>query len=164
MSAPPRRSALFSAAGALMSKPAMRPLTRTLSDLHARLYRLTGGRAQHSKYPTMLLTVTGRRTGRPQTVPLIYITDGKRLVIAAAYAGADTDPAWWHNLQAHPRAVAQVRGETLTVTAQLARADRREELWRRLVAMYPYFTEYQQRTRRQIPVVIHTPTGAALPS
>lgn len=86
MSAPPRRSALFSAAGALMSKPAMRPLTRTVSDLHARLYRLTGGRAQNAKYPTVLLTVTGRKSGRPQTVPLIYITDGDRLVIAAAYA------------------------------------------------------------------------------
>jgi deazaflavin-dependent oxidoreductase (nitroreductase family) len=157
MSAPQGRSALFSAAGALMSKPAMRPFTRTLSGLHARLYRLTGGRAQNAKYPTMLLTVTGRKTGRPQTVPLIYITDGDRLVIAAAYAGSDSDPAWWLNLRAHPGAVAQVRGETFAVTAQLAPADLREELWRRLVGMYPYFTEYQRRTRRRIPVVILTP-------
>lgn len=151
-------SRAFEAAGALMSKPAMRPMTRIFSNLHAGLYRLTRGGASNPKYPTMLLTVTGRKTGAQQTVPLIYINDGERLVIAAAYAGSDTDPAWWLNLQANPDAVATVKDRTFRVRAAQAPADRREELWHRLVQMYPYFTGYQQRTNRQIPVVTLTPS------
>ncbi|KQH75946.1 hypothetical protein AO501_18040 [Mycobacterium gordonae] len=132
----------------------MRPVTRTFSNLHAAMYRWTRGRAQNPRYPTMLLTVTGRRTGKPQTVPLIYINDAERFVIAAAYAGSDNDPAWWLNLQANPHAVAQVHNERFNVEAELAPAERRPELWQRLVEMYPYFTEYQQRTSREIPVVM----------
>jgi deazaflavin-dependent oxidoreductase (nitroreductase family) len=150
-------SRAFEAAGRLMSKPAMRPVTRTLSTLHAALYRLTCGAASNPNYPTMLLTVTGRKTGVQRTVPLIYINDGDRLVIAAAYAGSATDPAWWLNLQANPDAVATVRNRTFPVRAALAPPDQREDLWRRLVHMYPYFTGYQQRTSRQIPLVILTP-------
>ncbi len=138
----------------------MRPLTRTLSNLHVALYRLTGGVAQSRKYPTMLLTVTGRRSGQHRTVPLIYIKDGNRFVIAAAYAGSRVNPTWWLNLRDHPDAVLQVNNETVPVRAELAPPDEREDLWRRLVAMYPYFTDYQQRTRREIPVVILTPCGA----
>jgi deazaflavin-dependent oxidoreductase (nitroreductase family) len=151
-------SRAFEAAGALMSKPSMRPVTRIFSNMHAGLYRLTRGAASNPKYPTMLLTVTGRKTGEPRTVPLIYIEDGHSLVIAAAYAGSDTDPAWWLNLQANPDAVATVKDRTFQVRASLAPADRRNELWRRLEQMYPYFTGYQQRTDRQIPVVILTPS------
>lgn len=153
MTRQPGTSAAFSAAGRLLSRPAMRPVTRTFSNLHAAMYRWTRGRAQNPKYPTMLLTVTGRRTGKPQTVPLIYIKDDERFVIAAAYAGSDSDPAWWLNLQANPHAVAQVNDQRFDVEAELAPADRRAELWQKLVEMYPYFTGYQQRTNRQIPVV-----------
>ena len=152
-------SRAFSAAGVLMSKPAMRPMTRFFSDLHTRLYRLTRGAARNPHYPTMLLTVTGRKTGTPRTVPLIYVEDGGRLVIAAAYAGSDSDPAWWLNLRATPDAVAQIGTRTFPVRAALAPAAQRDELWRRLVEMYPYFTGYQQRTSREIPVVILTPRG-----
>ncbi|WP_310768102.1 nitroreductase/quinone reductase family protein [Mycobacterium sp. Z3061] len=153
MTRQPGTSAAFSAAGRLLSRPAMRPVTRTFSNLHAAMYRWTRGRAQNPRYPTMLLTVTGRRTGKPQTVPLIYIKDDERFVIAAAYAGSDSDPAWWLNLQANPHAVAQVNDQRFDVEAELAPADRHAELWQKLVEMYPYFTGYQQRTNRQIPVV-----------
>lgn len=109
MTRQPGTSAAFSAAGRLLSRPALRPITRTFSNLHAAMYRLTRGKAQNRKYPTMLLTVTGRRSGRPQTVPLIYVEDAGRFVVAAAYAGSDTDPAWWRNLQANPRGGAGER-------------------------------------------------------
>lgn len=155
-----RRSAAFSAAGRILSRPSLRPVTRTFSTLHAALYRLTRGAAQNSKYPTMLLTVTGRKSGKLHTVPLIYLKYGERLVVAAAYAGSDADPAWWLNLRANPRAVAQVNNDTFAVAAELAPAENRPDLWQRLVEMYPYFTEYQQRTHREIPVVVLTPAGS----
>jgi F420H(2)-dependent quinone reductase len=152
-------SQAFLAAGKVLKHPAMRPVTRAFSTMHAVAYRLTKGRAQSSKYPTMLLTVTGRKTGKPRTVPVIYIEDGDRFVIAAAYSGSDTDPTWWLNLQANPDAVAQVMGRTTRVRATVATTEERPHLWERLVAMYPYFTEYQQRTSRSIPVVILTPVA-----
>lgn len=125
--------------------------------MHALAYRATAGKAQNAKYPTMLLTVTGRKTGKPRTVPVIYISDNDRFVIAAAYSGSDTDPAWWHNLRANPRGEVQVMGSTIEVVAAEASADARPELWRRLVQMYPYFADYEKRTSRVIPVVILTP-------
>ncbi len=139
----------------------MRPVTRVFSNLHVALYRFTEGAAQNPSYPTMLLTVTGRRTGRPRTVPLIYLRDGERLVIAAAYAGSDVDPAWWINMRQNPEAVVRLRDRTVAVRAALADPAERPELWRRLVAMYPYFTEYQQRTDREIPVVVLTPESGS---
>lgn len=155
------KSAAFSAAGRVLSRPSMRPVTRAFSNLHATMYRLTRGMAQSRKYPTMLLTVTGRRSGKPHTVPLIYIKDGERFVIAAAYAGSDAHPAWWLNLREKHHAVAQVNNDTFVVKAELAPAEQRPDLWRRLVEMYPYFTEYQERTSREIPVVILTPAPQA---
>ena len=159
MTRPPRKSAAFSAAGRILSRPEMRPLTRLFSNLHAGLYRLTRGGAQNPNYPTMLLTVTGRKSGRSHTVPLIYIEDGQRLVIAAAYAGSDSNPAWWLNLRANPQAPAQVNNATFDVEAALAPAEERPRLWQRLVEMYPYFTDYQNRTTRQIPVIILARAG-----
>jgi deazaflavin-dependent oxidoreductase (nitroreductase family) len=159
MTRPPKKSAAFSAAGRILSRPEMRPLTRLFSNLHAGLYRLTRGGAQNPNYPTMLLTVTGRKSGRSHTVPLIYIEDEERLVIAAAYAGSDSNPAWWLNLRVNPQALAQVNNATFAVEAALAPEEQRPHLWQRLVEMYPYFTDYQQRTTREIPVVILTRTG-----
>jgi deazaflavin-dependent oxidoreductase (nitroreductase family) len=135
----------------------MRPVTRAFSNAHALVYRLTKGRAQSSKYPTMLLTVTGRKAGKPRTAPVISIEDGDRFVIAAAYSGSDTDPTWWLNLQADPEAVVQVMGRTIRIRATLATSEERPYLWEKLVAMYPYFTDYQQRTSRSIPVIVLTP-------
>lgn len=89
---------------------------------------------------------------------MIYLKDGDRFIIAAAYSGSDTDPTWWLNLEASPEAVAQVMGRTTRVRATVATSGERPKPWDQLVAMYPYFTDYQQRTSRSIPVIILTPT------
>jgi deazaflavin-dependent oxidoreductase (nitroreductase family) len=150
-------SRLFNAVSDVLRRPSMRSVTRTFSTLHTLAYRATGGRAQNRKYPTMLLTVAGRKTGKPRTVPVIYIKDGDRFVIAAAYSGSDTDPTWWLNLQANPSAEVRVMGSSVRVEAAKASSEERPELWRRLVQMYPYFTDYQRRTTREIPVIVLTP-------
>ncbi len=151
------RITLFPVLAKILSRKSMRPIVRTFSDWHVRLYRLTGGRAQIAKYPTMLLTTRGRKTGKLRTTPLVYVMDGDRFVIAAAYAGSSQNPTWWLNLQHSKEGVVEVMRRQVRVRAELASADERDELWRRLVAMYPYFADYQQRTDRQIPVVILTP-------
>lgn len=135
----------------------MRPVVRAMSRLHVRLYQLTGGRAQAPRYPTMLLTVTGRRTGQPRTVPLVYVRDGDSLVVSAAYSGSDRDPDWWLNLQRDPHGVAEINGRLLEVRASVVSSHERAPLWERLVAMYPPFADYEKRTARQFAVIRLTP-------
>ncbi|MFN8474013.1 MAG: nitroreductase/quinone reductase family protein [Anaerolineae bacterium] len=163
MTTKPTKSGLlsFSFWGRVLSRKSMRPVVRVMTNMHVRLYRWTGGRAQAPKYPTMLLTTAGRKTGKPRTVPLVYVEDKGRFIIAAAYAGSDQSPTWWLNLQHSKTGVVQVMRRKVRVRAELARPEEREDLWRRLVAMYPYFTGYQERTTRQIPVIVLTPVNSS---
>jgi deazaflavin-dependent oxidoreductase (nitroreductase family) len=151
------KSYLFSLASSLLRHKPMRPVVRLFTQLHVVLYRLTNGKAQVAKYPTLLLTVRGRKTGKLRTIPLIYIPDGERFIIAAAYSGSDQNPTWWTNLQHSGEALVEVMRSKVKVRAVLAAPHERDAFWSRLVAMYPYFTEYQERTKRQIPVVILEP-------
>lgn len=150
-------SRLFSALAKLLSHAPLRPVVRLGTDAHVFLYRLTGGKAQIAKYPTMLLTTVGRKTGKLRTVPLIYIADGGRFIVAAAYAGSARNPTWWLNLQHHKEALVHVKRTAARVRAEPASSEERARYWRALVAMYPYFTEYQARTQREIPIIVLTP-------
>ncbi len=154
-----QKSRLFSALSDLLRHRSMRPVVRVFTALHVELYRLTGGKAQVAKYPTMLLTTRGRKTGKLRTVPLIYIQDGDSFVIAAAYAGSDQHPTWWLNLRAAKEAEIQVMRKKIRVRAEPATPQERTGLWPQLVAMYPYFVDYQERTLREIPVVVLRPSG-----
>ncbi len=151
------KAVMMSGLARVLSRKAMRPVVRAITALHVLLYRLSGGRAQQARYPTLLLTIRGRKTGKLYTIPLLYVVDGDRFVIAAAYAGSPRHPAWWLNLQHSKEAVVQVKRQKIRVRAELAGVQEREDFWRRLVAMYPSFAEYQQRTQREIPVVILQP-------
>ena len=109
----------------------------------------------------VLLTTTGRRTGRRRTVPLLYLPhrDGQMAVVASR-GGMSHDPAWYLNLQADPRATVEVGATRRSVVARPATDAERDELWPALVAAYPHFAAYQLRTPRVIPVVILTDGGS----
>ena len=154
-----KKSRLFSALGNMLRHDALRPVVRVFTALHVELYRLTGGKAQVAKYPTMLLTTKGRRTGKRRTIPVIYLQDGSCFIIAAAYAGSDRNPTWWLNLRDAGEAEIQVMRTKTRVRAELATPQERAAFWPRLVAMYPYFVDYQARTQREIPVVVLRPIG-----
>jgi deazaflavin-dependent oxidoreductase (nitroreductase family) len=133
---------------------------QTMTGLNTTLYRLTNGRVSGrlaSGAPICLLTATGRRTRRSHTVPLVYLADGNDLVVVASRGGMSTHPAWYLNVLAHPDVVVEVDGAKRRATARVATAEERERLWPALVAMYVHFAAYQQRTDRQIPVVILSP-------
>ena len=147
----------FSFLSSILRHKSMRPVVRLFTQLHVFLYRLTDGKAQIAKYPTLLLTVSGRKTGKLRTIPLIYIADGDRFIIAAAYSGSDQHPTWWLNLRHSQEALVQVMRVKTRVRARVAAPHERAHYWTQLVAMYPYFTEYQARTQREIPVVILEP-------
>ena len=124
--------------------------------MHVRLYRLTGGRfvGRVGKAPILLLTTTGRRSGEPRTSPLLYLQDGERLAIVASFGGHPKHPVWYLNLTANPEVKVQVGRERFAATARTANAEERERLWPPFVEMYPGYAGYQEKTSREIPVVV----------
>jgi len=125
---------------------------------HVRVYRETGGERGYEWRGTtiLLLTTRGRRSGEPRTMPLIHRTDGERWVVVASKGGAPEDPLWFQNLQADPEATIQVRAEEIPVRASVAEGEERERLWGLMTEVWPAYDEYQQKTSREIPVVVLT--------
>jgi F420H(2)-dependent quinone reductase len=127
-----------------------------LSRAHLLVQRLTRGRAFRTVagMPVLLLTTTGRRSGRPRTTPLTFFRDGADLVVIASNGGADLPPDWFLNLQLDPHALVEIGAVRSTVRARTASPAERERLWERITATYAGFGRYQERTARRIPVVV----------
>jgi deazaflavin-dependent oxidoreductase (nitroreductase family) len=120
--------------------------------------RFTGGRfGKVGPMDALLLTTTGRKSGERRDVALNYLPEGESHVVVASYAGEDRDPAWWRNLKANPDAELRVGGRRIGVRAREAEGPERERLWARLVATDPAYAEYQERTKRRLPVVMLEP-------
>ena len=132
---------------------------RVATKLHMFVYRVTGGRlgGRMVGAPVLLLTTTGRKTGKQRTSPLLYLEDGENLVIVASNGGAPRHPTWWLNLRADPEASVEIGNRKLRVRAEEASPEEKERLWTRLVAMYGPYESYRRRTDRDIPVVILHP-------
>jgi deazaflavin-dependent oxidoreductase (nitroreductase family) len=131
---------------------------------HLRIYRESGGQQGHlfdtsfagggKAIPTLLLTTVGRRSGAKHTMPLIYgEVDGKYVIIGSK-GGAPTQAAWYHNLCAQPLVELQVGPAIFAARARTAQGAERARLWQHMAALYPPFLEYQQKTSREIPVVV----------
>ena len=127
---------------------------------HTLLYRATGGLIGHrvpGVPPMLLLDHVGAKSGKRRTTPLAYLADGERIVIVASKGGHPRHPAWYHNLRANPRTTVQVGRRKLDVDARVAGPEERERLWPRVVDLYEGYAGYQQRTDREIPLVILEP-------
>jgi len=133
---------------------------RVMSRFNTWIFRLSGGRLLNrfpGGAPVLLLTTIGRKSGQPQTAPLLYLQDGNTYVIVASKGGMSHDPLWFKNLVANPRVEIEVGNRKLTATARRADDAQKAALWPRLVKMYPSYADYQARTERNIPVVVLTP-------
>ena len=134
------------------------PLLRRFMGGHAVVYRATGGRVGHrfpGLPPMLLLDHVGARSGRRRTTPLLYVTDADdTLFVIASKGGYPQHPAWYHNLLANPDTTVQIGGEVRPVRARVATPEERERLWPLAVAAYPGYRAYQERTPREIPVVV----------
>jgi F420H(2)-dependent quinone reductase len=104
-----------------------------------------------------LLTTTGRRIGKQRTRPLAYVRDGGRFVLCASNGGSPHHPGWYHNLRATGRAEIQVGPEHLAVSAKTADPTERSQLFPHFVQMYKGDADYEQKTSRQIPLLVLTP-------
>ena len=131
---------------------------------HLRRYRDSGGAEGHlfeatvagvpGLVPCLLLTTIGRRSGEQRTSPLFYGTAGEAYVIIGSKGGADTPPGWYLNLRANPTAEVQVGREQFTAYARVATGQERERLWEQMAQMAPPYRDYQQKTQRELPLVV----------
>lgn len=126
-----------------------------------RLQRLSGGRLSVldiAGLPNLTLVVAGRKSGIPRSTPLLAVPDGADWLIAGSYFGGPTMPVWVHNLRAAATAEIQVGRERRTVTWRELADDERAAAWRTMLATWPNYAKYEQRTDRLIPVFRLSPT------
>ncbi|MGI9162702.1 MAG: nitroreductase family deazaflavin-dependent oxidoreductase [Mycobacterium sp.] len=102
--------------------------------------------------PLLLLSSTGAKSGQPRLNPLAYFGIDGRIFIVGSKAGADTNPAWVHNLRANPNAHIEVGTDAYDVTARELPAAERDAAFAQVVAVAPGFGEYQEKTSRVIPI------------
>ena len=136
------------------------PVLRRLMGVHAHVYRITGGAIGHrfpGAPPMLLLDHVGARTATKRTTPLVYVDDAPNLVIVASKGGHPRHPAWYHNLRANPDTTVQVGADRRAVRARVATPEERERLWPKAIATYSGYRGYQERTQREIPLVILEP-------
>ncbi|MGV9744840.1 nitroreductase family deazaflavin-dependent oxidoreductase [Rhodococcus zopfii] len=138
-------------------------IIKWMSRANVAAYRATGGRiggkwrvgsAFPWGIPVCLLTTTGRKTGLPRTLPLLFLEDGDRVVLVASQGGLPKHPLWFRNIQANPEVTIQIRSRVRAMHARVATPEERAGYWPELVAMYPDFDKYQSWTDRTIPVVV----------
>lgn len=124
---------------------------------HVDRYRATDGEEGYSWQrgtTILLLTTRGRRTGAERTTPLIFQPHGDDYLIVASRGGTDEAPGWYRNLKAEPDVQVQIRGEVFSAHARDATPAEKPEMWRKMAAVWPDYDAYQERTEREIPVVV----------
>ena len=131
---------------------------------HVRRYLETNGAEGHlwdssvaggpGPIPTLLLTTTGRKSGRELVLPLIYGKTRTGYAVVASKGGAPAHPAWYVNLVADPNVRVQVGPEKFRARARTATGEERAALWKQMAGIFPPYEAYQQRTKREIPVVV----------
>lgn len=132
---------------------------RSFSALNRGLLRASRGRLgnRFRGAPLVLLTTTGRKTGKPRTWPLLTVRDGDSYVFSASNSGHDHHPSWYLNLEADPAVTIEDRGRKIRGRARIVTGDERAAWYQRFVEVYPTYDQYADATDREIPVVIVEP-------
>ena len=133
---------------------------RTFMALGTYLYKISNGKigGRIAGLEVLLLTTTGRKTGKKRTTPLGYFKDQQgSYIIIGSNAGFDTHPAWFLNLKRQPHVTIQVKDRQVEVDAEVAEPKTRNQLWAQLIKLAPFYDNYTKKTSREIPVVILHP-------
>lgn len=103
--------------------------------------------------PLLLLHTVGAKSGEPRTTPMMYLPKDDRYLVFASYAGADQNPAWYHNLKANPEVEVEVGTDRFVATAVEVQGAERDANYAEQAKLFPGFKEYEDKTDRTIPVV-----------
>jgi len=104
--------------------------------------------------PMVLLHTKGAKSGQERVNPVVYQPVGDAIAVFASKGGAPTNPDWYHNLVANPVFAVEVGTDRFEVRARVAEGEERERIWEKQKKLMPGFAEYEQKTSRQIPVVL----------
>ncbi|MBI4298261.1 MAG: nitroreductase family deazaflavin-dependent oxidoreductase [Chloroflexi bacterium] len=130
--------------------------TRLIGRNHVRVYRLSRGLIGH-RYrggTVLLLTTTGRKSGKRNTIATFYMRDADDIILIASNGGRPTHPNWYLNLKENPRCLVQAGVKKYEMTGKtVVDHKERESLWKRAVAFYPTYLDYEKRTERHIQLV-----------
>jgi deazaflavin-dependent oxidoreductase (nitroreductase family) len=136
-----------------------RRFLKIATAVNIKIYRLTGGKVggRVRGVPVLLLTTTGRKSGKKRTMPLTYIMDGDNYVVAASFVSFGRKPGWFHNLMSNPTASIQVKRTRLAVRARLADESEHQQLWAKLVEAEPGYGRFAEHSKEAIPILILRP-------
>jgi deazaflavin-dependent oxidoreductase (nitroreductase family) len=123
--------------------------------IHTGLYRLTGGKMGGTMrgFKVLLLTTTGRKSGKTHTVPVGFFEQPGGYLVVASNNGRPAHPAWYLNLKSKPQATIQVGSKVMTATADILSGEARAQAWQQVITASPMYAEYEKKTKREIPVV-----------
>ncbi|MGD0707178.1 MAG: nitroreductase family deazaflavin-dependent oxidoreductase [Anaerolineaceae bacterium] len=137
----------------------MKSLFKVFMALQVFFYRLSGGKmgGEMRGFKVLLLTTTGRKSGKTRTTPLGCFDHKDGYVIVASNAGQPTNPAWFHNLKSNPQVTVQVLDKVIFATAEVLSGEDRAQAWRQVIATAPQYADYEKQTTREIPLVLLRP-------
>lgn len=145
--------------GKSAGKPPPRWALKAITRTHVFLHRLSGGRLFNrlGGDEVCFVTMTGARSGRTLTIPLMYVPYRDGVLLVASQGGAPRNPVWYHNLVKHPDIEVNHRGHRMKLRARLAEPAEKPELWPVCDAHYAPYADYRKRTDRDIPIFVCEP-------
>ena len=139
-------------------KPVPRWVLKTMTRLHVILHRLSGGGLNRlGGDEVCFVTMTGAKSGRTLTVPLMYVPHAGGVLLVASQGGAPKNPVWYHNLVKHPDIEVEHRGTRMNLRARIADPGEKTALWPICDEHYAPYAEYRTRTTRDIPIFVCEP-------
>jgi F420H(2)-dependent quinone reductase len=134
----------------------MNALFKAFMALQVAFYRLTGGKigGSMSGFKLLLLTTTGRKSGKSYTTPLGCFEREGGYVIVASNGGQPANPGWYYNLKSSPRVTVQVMDKIYPATAEVLFGEARTQAWRQVISAAPQYAAYEQKTSREIPLIL----------
>lgn len=143
-----------------LGKPPPLWFLRIYTRINVLVYRLSGGRLMNKSVddePICLVTMTGAKSGKRRTIPLMYVPHGDTVILVGSQGGNPKNPVWVYNLRVNPEVVVEQGGVKRSLIARQVDSEEKAQLWPICVQYYPPYDIYQQRTTRDIPVFICEP-------
>ncbi len=140
-------------------KPSPRWIIKAVTRTHVFLHRLSGGRFLNKLAgdEVCFVTMTGAKSGRTLTIPLMYVPYQQGVLLVASQGGAPKNPVWFRNLVKSPDIEVNHRGRRMQLRARQATAEEKPALWPICDQHYAPYAEYRKRTTREIPIFVCEP-------
>jgi deazaflavin-dependent oxidoreductase (nitroreductase family) len=134
----------------------MKILFKIMMAVHVWLYRISRGKfgGMMRGFKVLLLTTTGRKSGKTYITPLGVFDHAGGYLIVASNAGLSTHPAWFYNLKSNPHVTVQLQDKVISATAEVLSGEARTQAWRQVIATAPSYADYEKRTTREIPLIL----------